>query len=129
MAFKDWLSKSEFSSTPPMTVATGATHGEDIYNKPDNSYNENYYNTTATPAIPATDKFNNSVDRVIFEFNEKLASNYTMEIPPGFTRGTLELEEAFTRAANAGNVELFKELLAQWRGTWLSLFVKAKTRH
>ncbi|NLB82178.1 MAG: hypothetical protein GX800_11360 [Clostridiaceae bacterium] len=130
MALLDWLKKNEISSDTTATPATPATLGKDIYNKPDNSYNENYYNTTATPATPATDKFNILVDRVVFEFNEKLSTNYVMKpIPVNFTKNTLALEEAFTRAANEGDTELFMELLGEWRGAWLGLFVKTKTRH
>ncbi len=69
--------------------------------------------------------FDMNVDRSIFEFNEKLSSNYTMkDIPPGFTHRTLEIEEQFTEAANCGDVERFRELLRQWRGAWLGLMVK-----
>jgi hypothetical protein len=69
--------------------------------------------------------FDMNVDRAIFEFNEKLSSNYTMkDIPPGFKHRTLEIEDQFTEAANCGDVERFRELLRQWRGAWLGLMVK-----
>lgn len=69
--------------------------------------------------------FDMDVDRSIFEFNEKLDSDYIMkDIPAGFTHRTLELEEQFTEAANCGDVERFRELLRQWRGAWLGLMVK-----
>jgi hypothetical protein len=69
--------------------------------------------------------FDHEIDRTIFEFNEKLGSNYTMkDIPPCFTHRTLEIEESFTEAANRGDIEVFRELLNQWRMAWLTLMIK-----
>ncbi|MBN1903731.1 MAG: hypothetical protein JW927_01405 [Deltaproteobacteria bacterium] len=69
--------------------------------------------------------FDREIDRTIFEFNEKLSSNYEMKvIPEGFTHRTLELEEQFTLAANQGDLAAFRDLLSQWREAWLSLMIK-----
>lgn len=69
--------------------------------------------------------FDHEIDRTIFEFNEKLSSNYEMkDIPHGFTHKTLELEESFTKKANEGDIEGFREILNMWRMAWLSLMVK-----
>lgn len=71
------------------------------------------------------DFFDREVEKVIFEFNEKLSSNYIMlMIPEGFTLKMLYLEDQFTDAANRGDVNRFRELLNQWRMSWLSIMVK-----
>ena len=61
------------------------------------------------------------IQDVIRGFDERLNTGDEMEIPDGFTKRTLKLEEEFTHAANTGDVEVFRNKLNLWRLAWCSI--------